>query len=155
MFNFRLLAKPTSWILVAVVLGGCTAASDCPKVLQEIKPTTDSFAGVWKTSYGDVYFPRYTTQRVRGAFWSYPESNGKADNGRIIATVDGYKLVGYWVEDSGEQDCASEKDGSLNWGPVNFEANDDFTVISGAWGFCDKEPEGDDAGWVGTRDGIN
>ena len=99
-----------------------------------------------------MYFPKYKGNSVRGAFWSYPESNGKADNGRIIAEIDGSTLRGYWIEDSGDRPCDSERDGSYNWGPVHFEANEDFSVISGAWGFCEQQPEGDDAGWVGTRD---
>lgn len=146
------LAKTAVWALVAILITACGKVSNCTETGQPLQPTSATFAGVWKTSYGDVYFPKYTSNEVRGAFWSYPESNGQADNGRIIATVDGRKLVGYWVEDSGERPCATEKDGSLHWGPVNFEANDHFTEIGGAWGFCDQEPEGDDAGWVGTRD---
>jgi len=148
------LVKIVLWTTVAALLGACGNVNDCTESVESSMPTPASFAGVWKTSYGDVYFPRYESGTVRGAFWSYPDSNGQADNGRIIATVDGPDLVGYWVEDSGEQPCTTEKDGSSNWGPVNFKANDDFTVISGAWGFCDDEPEGDDAGWVGTRDGV-
>lgn len=146
------LFKISPIVLAIALVTACSSRGDCPESAAIVKSTPANFAGVWKTSYGDVYFPKYTSNEVRGAFWSYPDSNGKADNGRIIATVDAGKLNGYWVEDSGEQACATEKDGSLHWGPVTFETNDDFSVISGAWGFCDSPPEGDDAGWVGTRE---
>jgi hypothetical protein len=146
------LRTPTLFLLLAFSAISCT--SDCPEAAPGAvaAKTAKSFAGVWKTSYGDVYFPKYEGNRVRGAFWSYPDSNGKADNGRIIAEIHGSTLTGYWIEDSGDTPCESERDGSYNWGPVHFEANEDFSVISGAWGFCEQQPEGDDAGWVGTRD---
>jgi len=148
MNQFRAPKAPIMALLLAFSLTSCT--TDCADVPS---PATDlNYAGVWKTSYGDVYFPKYEGNEVRGAFWSYPESNGKADNGRILATVDGSTLTGYWVEDSGDSPCESMRDGSFNWGPVHFEANEDFGVISGAWGFCEQQPEGDDAGWVGVRD---
>ena len=139
-------------LLLAFSLTSCS--SDCPddtvNTLEAESPR--SYAGVWKTSYGDVYFPKYEGNRVRGAFWSYPDSNGKADNGRIIAELDGSTLKGYWIEDSGNTPCETQRDGSYNWGPVHFEADENFDVISGAWGFCEHQPEGEDAGWVGRRD---
>jgi hypothetical protein len=143
---------PTVALLLAFSLLSCTM--DCPDeaTAGAVAKSVKSFAGVWKTSYGDVYFPKYDGNRVRGAFWSYPDSNGKADNGRIIAVIDGTTLTGHWIEDSGNTPCEYERDGSYNWGPVHFEANEDFRVISGAWGFCEQQPEGNDAGWVGTRD---
>lgn len=143
----RLLATK---LLILITIGISSCSNDC--ACETPVSGESGFSGVWKTSYGDVYFPKFEGKTVRGAFWSYPESNGKADNGRILAEIDGASLTGYWVEDSGNTPCATERDGSLNWGPVHFEANADFSVISGAWGFCDQQPEGDDAGWVGIRD---
>ena len=139
-------------LLLGVSLVACNA--DCPDTPEKsaAKTLDLNFAGVWKTSYGDVYFPRYAGDTVRGAFWSYPESNGQADNGRIIAEVDGNTLTGFWIEDSGNTRCDSERDGSYHWGPVHFKSNEDFSVISGAWGVCEEQPAGDDAAWVGTRD---
>jgi hypothetical protein len=148
----RALRTATLALLLAFGLLSCTWDGPDDATAGGAAESAQSFAGVWKTSYGDVYFPKYEGNRVRGAFWSYPDSNGKADNGRIIAEIDGSTLSGYWIEDSGNTPCESERDGSYNWGRVNFEANEDFSVISGAWGFCEQQPEGDDAGWVGTRD---
>ena len=150
-------ARTTMNSAILALLLGCSLVAcneDCPdvsdKAVAEVKEM--SFAGVWKTSYGDVYFPKYEGNMVRGAFWSYPESNGQADNGRIIAEVDGKTMTGFWVEDTGNTRCNSERDGSYHWGPLHFNGNEDFSVISGAWGVCDEQPAGDDAAWVGTRD---
>lgn len=150
MTTFKIFGTPTLATLLAFSLASC--ANDCPDDAETTSESAHSFAGVWKTSYGDVYFPKHEGNGVRGAFWSYPESNGKADNGRIIAEIDGSTLRGYWVEDSGNTPCESERDGSQHWGPVHFEANEDFSTISGAWGFCELAPEGADAAWVGMRD---
>ncbi|MBT5220315.1 MAG: hypothetical protein HOM16_12660 [Woeseia sp.] len=139
-------------LALVVLLAACDQSSNPVSASSTENTTVGSYNGVWKTSYGDVYFPKYTSNDVRGAYWSYPESNGKADNGRILGSIDGDKLVGYWVEDSGESPCETEKDGSLFWGRVSFKANEDFSVISGGWGGCDNEPDGGDAGWVGTRE---
>jgi hypothetical protein len=152
MSDIKAFRAPFLAVLLAFSLSSCSQDCAGPAGGTGDSPARSSFAGVWKTSYGDVYFPKYAGNTVRGAFWSYPESNGKADNGRIIAEIDGATLTGYWVEDSGGTPCETERDGSVNWGPVHFEANADFSVISGAWGFCEQLPEGDDAAWVGTRD---
>lgn len=124
----------------------------------------DSFYGVWESSYGHLFFTYRTSQApveadegrvgIRAAFWSYPDSWGRADNGRIIGSVEGRDLQGYWVQDSGSRRCESEKDGSPYWGRVFFQANDDFTEITGTWSLCDDEPSGDDSGWVLWRDEI-
>lgn len=141
---------------LALLLGFSQVAcnADCPGSTENSPRSTaePSFAGVWKTSYGDVYFPKYDGNTVRGAFWSYPESNGQADNGRIIAEIEGKTMTGFWIEDSGNTRCKSERDGSYHWGPVHFKADGAFNVISGAWGVCDEQPQGDDAAWVGNRD---
>lgn len=124
----------------------------------------NSFEGVWESSYGHLFFTYRTSQAeipssdagrgIRAAFWSYPDSNGMADNGRIIATVNGHTLSGYWVQDSGDNPCEEERDGSLYWGIVRFEANEDFSAIEGAWGLCGQEPAGDDIDWVLWRDEL-
>jgi hypothetical protein len=124
----------------------------------------DSYSGVWESSYGHLFFTSRTSKAeiessqegkgIRAAFWSYPDSHGMADNGRIIGTVNGRKLEGYWIQDSGETPCETERDGSLFWGSVKFQANESFTEIGGAWGLCDQEPEGDDIDWVLWRDEI-
>ncbi len=152
MNQLRQLILATMAVLLICSLTSCGKNADVAAPPSADLSVAKNYSGVWKTSYGDVYFPKTTTKEVRGAFWSYPDSNGKADNGRIIATISGKRLDGYWVEDSGDTPCETERDGSYNWGPVHFEANEDFSVISGAWGFCDQLPEGDDAGWVGVRD---
>jgi hypothetical protein len=123
-----------------------------------------SFEGVWESSYGHLFFTHRTsqgalpsegdTQHVRAAFWSYPDSKGMADNGRIVATVSGHELEGYWIQDSGEQACDSEKEGSLYWGLVRFTANPGFSEINGVWGLCDSEPTGDDINWLLWRDEL-
>ena len=146
------MKTPFLALLLGCSLVACNA--DCPSSAENLPGTTaePSFAGVWKTSYGDVYFPKYDGNVVRGAFWSYPESNGQADNGRIIAEVSGKTMTGFWIEDSGNTRCESERDGSYHWGPVNFKADANFDVISGAWGVCDEQPQGKRRCLVGTRD---
>ncbi len=124
----------------------------------------DSFAGVWESSYGHLFFTFRTSQAeirsetdgrgIRAAFWSYADSHGMADNGRILGTVNGRVLDGFWVQDSGNSPCASDLDGSRYWGKVWFEANADFTEIEGVWSLCDQDPEGDDADWILWRDEI-
>ena len=146
------ILKLAFYTLLAINLTACGPGAKNAETEVSMPTPEANFSGVWKTSYGDIYFPRHESSEVRGAFWSYPESNGKADNGRIVATIDGNKLSGYWIEDSGTRPCDFERDGSLYWGPVRFEGNHDFSVISGAWGACENEPEGDDAAWVGNRD---
>ncbi len=124
----------------------------------------DSYEGVWESSYGHLFFTYRTSQAeipsgvdgkgIRAAFWSYPDSNGMADNGRIIGTVNGHQLTGYWIQDSGDNPCIEERDGSLYWGMVRFVSNNDFSEITGAWGLCNQEPAGDDIDWIMWRDEL-
>jgi hypothetical protein len=124
----------------------------------------DSYLGVWESSYGHMFFTDRTSKAVietsedaasvRAAFWSYPDSHGMADNGRLVGTVTEGRFEGYWIQDSGENPCETEKEGSLFWGITRFEANADFTELTGSWGFCDEEPTGDDSEWLLWRDEI-
>ena len=57
----------------------------------------DPFAGAWESSYGHLYFTYRTStaeipsdetgRGIRAAFWSYPDSHGVADNGRILGMI--------------------------------------------------------------------
>lgn len=152
-----------NWMLCLLVL---VNANICADESAEVAadPAWDSYEGVWESSYGHLFFTHRTNQAeipsgadgkgIRAAFWSYPDSHGKADNGRIIGTVNGRDLTGYWIQDSGDNPCAEEKDGSLYWGIVRFEANEDYSEIEGVWGLCDQEPEGDDIDWLLWRDEL-
>jgi hypothetical protein len=125
---------------------------------------SDPFYGVWESSYGHLFFTYRTSKSeipsspqgkgIRAAYWSYPDSHGTADNGRIIATVNGNELQGYWIGDSGENTCETERDGSVHWGKVRFTSSDDHNEMTGFWSLCDNEPEGDDADWIMWRDEL-
>jgi len=137
-----------------------TQAADCncPDV------ASDPFTGVWESSYGHLFFTYRTSKSeietnadgkgIRAAFWSYPDSHGVADNGRILGTVSGNTLNGHWIQDSGGNACETEMDGSKHWGTVRFTVSEDFNEIGGVWGLCDQKPEGDDADWIMWRDEI-
>ena len=125
---------------------------------------SDPFYGVWESSYGHLFFTYRTSKSevpssaegrgIRAAYWAYPDSHGTADNGRIIATVNGNELQGYWIADSGDNACDFERDGSVYWGKVNFTSSDDHNEMSGIWSLCDRDPEGDDADWIMWRDEV-
>jgi hypothetical protein len=127
--------------------------------------TYDSIEGVWESSYGHMFFTLRTSlgpveapagkTGMRAAFWAYPDSNGVTDNARLIGTVDDRSFDGFWIQDSGQSPCATERDGSLFWGITRFEANTDFTEMTGTWGYCDVEPEANEDGrWVVWRDEL-
>lgn len=128
------------------------------------EPQFDSYAGTWESSYGHMYFTYRTSKGeipstdagkgIRAAFWSYQDSHGMADNGRLVGFVSDRTFSGYWIQDSGQNPCATEKEGSPFWGIARFEANAEFTELSGEWGYCDEEPAGDDKDWVLWRDEI-
>ena len=142
----------------------CAAANAGQTECDCADPAKHSFYGVWESSYGHMFFTYRTSkgeiassaagQGVRAAFWSYPDSHGQADNGRIVGTVTGNTLSGYWIQDSGDHPCATEKEGSLFWGIARFTANADFTELSGVWGQCDDAPSGDDSDWILWRDEL-
>lgn len=97
-------------------------------------------SGIYKSTYGDITFTRRSDASVRG---TYP-----TDSGRIIGTISGNMLVGYWVEENAAQRCEQNRDGSPYWGRIRYQFTDDGRAFTGIWGYCKAEPH---RGWNGTR----
>lgn len=100
-------------------------------------------AGNWSTSFGTATFPDVSSGNLRASY-----SNRPNDNGRIIGTLNDNVLAGIWVEDDTAKRCETTRDGSFNWGAVNFVFNADFSTFSGTWGVCEASPS---SGWAGTK----
>ena len=125
------------------ILCGC---SDDPLADKNRSP-----AGVWTTEYGEIYLPAEDSAEVRGAYWSYPGTDGQADNGRLIGSIQGQEFVGIWVEDSAPTACSEEKDGSRYWGRAQFRVSDDGNALQGLYSECDAPISDESFQWSGTR----
>jgi len=64
----------------------------------------------------------------------------QADYGRLLLQRNGYDVTGYWIENSSNHPCASERDGSRYWGRIKWKFDGGFNTFSGTWSYCDKEP---------------
>ncbi len=100
----------------------------------------EGIGGVWSTSEGKMTFPDVSSGSVRAPY-TY-------DQGRIIGSIAGHVLTGYWVEAGSSQKCKYQKDGSYHWGRVEFTFNADFTEFSGTWGYCEEAFR---ASWGGSK----
>lgn len=96
-----------------------------------------SSAGVWDTSEGVLTFIQ-SGSMVTG--------NYSQDNGKIDGIMTGVVLDGYWAETSSGQRCATPHNGNYYWGRIHFVFSGN--TFSGAWGYCDANP---DHSWTGKK----
>ncbi|MEZ5345083.1 MAG: tetratricopeptide repeat protein [Pyrinomonadaceae bacterium] len=96
-------------------------------------------SGNWKHSSSGTLTLRQTGNQVTG---TYP-----GDNGRIVGTVSGNVVTGYWIENNSGVKCSTKRDGSYHWGRIRWEFSGD--KFSGKWFYCEKTTDG--TAWTGTR----
>ena len=106
--------------------------------------------GAWATSsFGPIDFKVKERKDDKGAVVGLDVSGAyPAQRGKIKGEMQGNKLVGYWFEPSSSVTCSTKREGSSNWGRVEFSFNDDGDMYDGKWGYCDETTE---RGWSGTR----
>ncbi len=94
----------------------------------------------WSTGFGDVVLDSLQPGAVGG--------RDPSGIGEIVAELNGQTLRGHWVrKDDGER-CATEFDGSRNWGKLEFVFDAGFLSFTGRFGFCDGALE---QAWSGDR----
>lgn len=115
--------------VLAVVLVGVSGAGAQPDYW---------IAGIWKTSEGRMVIKH-----------SHPDVSGEyaQDGGRIIGTLDGQVLTGFWIENGSGVTCDTARDGSVHWGRIVFTFDEAFASFAGKWGYCDQAPT---RNWTGT-----
>ena len=94
------------------------------------------------TSWGTVKFRDDPNAGVSG---KYP-----VDEGRIIGSLQGSALEGYWVESDAKQKCDRARDQSFYWGRIKLVFNDELSAFSGNWSRC-NEPLDSAKTWIGAR----
>ncbi|MEE8370770.1 MAG: hypothetical protein V3R73_01395 [Sphingomonadales bacterium] len=100
-------------------------------------------SGIWNTDYGKMTIPPAVPGPIRGTY--------ELDGGRIIGQVTGHVFTGIWIENGSSVNCDPQvRDGSLHWGNLRLEFNQDFTEFKGLWAYCGEAPN---RGWNGTRIG--
>jgi hypothetical protein len=100
-------------------------------------PSSNSIAGVWKSSEGTITFQ----QAKSNVLASYTQ-----DNGVIQGSMSGNVLMGYWIEDGSDRRCNTPRSGRYYWGRIRFVFNG--SSFAGLWGYCDDEPS---RAWTGNR----
>jgi hypothetical protein len=67
------------------------------------------------------------------------------DGGKFSVKAKGMDdpYVGLWIWPKGEQECATAQGGSKYWGKITFKLSEFGRVMTGKWGYCDKEPDQD------------
>lgn len=96
--------------------------------------------GDWNTSEGKMTVTRLPNDDIQVSY--------NQDRGRIIGSLEKTRFAGYWIEESSDRRCGSERDGSFYWGRVWFEFSADAASFEGKWGYCEDNPN---ASWNGTR----
>jgi hypothetical protein len=71
-----------------------------------------------------------------------------SDSGRILGSINGRQIDGFWVESGSVRRCDSAKDGSHHWGRFIVEFTPDFSSFSGGWGYCEQDAV---RRWSGNR----
>lgn len=107
-----------------------------------VTPAPHGIKGTWVTSWGVATFVDDPSGGTRGEY-SYKD-------GRIVGTLQGNTLHGYWIQADSKRKCARPREGSLHWGRVRVKFDDRFSAFSGASSRCDK-PVGPTNDWDGYR----
>lgn len=53
------------------------------------------------------------------------------------------RFEGVWTTPKGDNECATAQEGSKHWGKIWFKLSEFGRVMTGKWGYCDKEPDQD------------
>ncbi len=72
------------------------------------------------------------------------------DRGRVLGTLRGSIIDGYWVETDSNEKCSTAKDGSYYWGRIVATLEARGPRFNGKWNYCDGTPNKD---WTGTCSG--
>jgi YD repeat-containing protein len=99
--------------------------------------------GTWRGTEGRTIFTLQPDGTLRG---DYPKYEG----GRIIGTLQGLRLVGYWHQVSSNQRCEAARNGTYHWGRIVLTFTPDWTAFKGSWSYCDSPVT--QAGWDGQRE---
>lgn len=120
-----------------------TASTGAPATEPDTPPETLPFAldvsGAWSTDYGTMVLD------VAGADVTGPYG----PSGTIEGVLDGNTLTGFWYDSTASQSCEVERNGTVYWGPVEFEFDPIGFSFEGHWGYCDGPPS--ETGWDGNR----
>ena len=81
--------------------------------------------GSWNTDFDTMSFE--TTSKA-----SYEDDNGRV----IITEFEQNTLLGVWVEDHSQKRCETQVDGSYYWGNITLTPNQEFSLFTGVWGYC-------------------
>lgn len=100
-------------------------------------PSSNSIAGVWKSSEGTITFQQ-AGSNVSAAYTQ--------DNGVLYGSMSSNVLMGYWIEDGSARRCNTPRSGRYYWGRIRFVFNG--SSFAGLWGYCDDEPS---RAWTGNR----
>ncbi|MEM1055601.1 MAG: hypothetical protein AAGI52_08735 [Bacteroidota bacterium] len=128
-----------SILLALVALAGCSAASDVMATLPSPSaPTSPSgpsvdITGTWEGSeWGPMRLVQDTTGAVTGDLADYDYQS------RIVGTVSGDRLTGYWTSPSGNSPCETSRDGTRYHGRIEFTFTGDRFM--GRYSLCSDDP---------------
>ena len=123
---------------VISVNGGNPNANANPVAPPAAAQTGAGNDGYWKTNWGDLFI-QINGQHVTGSY--------SQDNGEIIGTVSGNRIVGHWIENNSDHQCRTARGGRYYWGPFEMFFGDG--TFFARWGHCDGQLTSSD--WRGNR----
>lgn len=111
-------------------------------------PATPDMIQQVGTHLGNIMLDTWSTNYGVMTFGADGRATYESDGGRILFTLSGNTMTGYWVENSSSSRCEFERDGSLYWGRIIYVFDEQFSSFAGGWGYCEAEPT---ESWNGTR----
>ncbi|MEM6328148.1 MAG: hypothetical protein AAF791_13625 [Bacteroidota bacterium] len=129
----------TAALLLVLSLAGCSAASDVvanlPSPASPPSPSAPAvdITGTWAGSeWGPMRLVQDTTGAVSGDLADYDYRS------RIVGTVSGNRLTGYWTSPDGNSPCETSRDGTRYHGRIEFT----FTGnrFMGRYSLCADDP---------------
>lgn len=96
----------------------------------------------WDTEFGRMSFRIAPDGSVTG---EYPQYSGRLKG---KATRDGL-IDAVWIQPSSKRTCATQLEGSSNWGRVQWKVVDN-KYLRGGWAYCD-DPMGSGGSWNGDK----
>lgn len=125
------MRKPICKLGPAFIAAACSTAA-----LAQTAPVVST----WNTSEGRMTLNQ-NSQAIYGTYTT--------DNGRIMGTLSGRTLNGFWVESMADRRCITPKNGSYYWGGIRFEFDQRMSRFAGRWSYCDRPVSPGDGDWTG------
>ena len=92
--------------------------------------------GVWNEKYTSMNGKTHSSEvtiidKTEGSY-----TNPRGGRFEFHSTDDQYTWKAYWILESGDRSCSTEKGGSKFWGEQIFQFNETYNQYTGTWDYC-------------------